>query len=517
MAAICRTIATVGKSERKKLEHAYSYMIRLRIPGGEITAKSWLAIAHVTDAFATGVVKITTRQTVQVHGVIKSKMKPTLQSFYEAGFDSIAACGDVNRNVMAGSHPAASPFPEEELQYAAGISEYLLPKTRAFHEIWLDEERLTPEAVEDDPLYGTHYLPRKFKITIAVPPHNDTDVFAHDIGLIAIEENGKFTGFNVAVGGGMGMTHGNPETYPKLGTVIGFVRKEKTLETCWHIAAVQRDFGNRSDRKLSRLKYTFERMGEAAFKGELEKRLGFALAPEKPYRFTRRADTYGWEKDHAGKWFYTLFVENGRVVDGEHYRLKSGLKAIAEAGLCGFRFTGNQNVMLTFVEEKNKAAIEQLLKKHGLDAQFSATRKEALACVALNTCPLAMAEAQRYMPEFITKIEGLLAKYGLENDPISIRMTGCPNGCARPYLAEIGLVGKSLGHYNMYLGGDSLGERLNTLMFDSLNEGQILAALDPLFAEYAAKRQPGERFGDYLRRANLISSPPLAGGQGGNA
>lgn len=489
--------------ERKKLERAFSFMIRLRIPGGDINAEQWLGISSITDKNATGVVKITTRQTVQVHGVVKSQMKPTLKWFAKFGLDSIAACGDVNRNVMTGSNPAVSKFHAEVHEFATKISEHLLPKTRAFYEVWLDDEKLADSGKEEDELYQDRYLPRKFKIAIAIPPHNDTDVFAHDIGLIAVEENGKFAGFNIAIGGGMGTTHGNPATYPRLGTVIGFVHKEKTLDAVWQIAAVQRDFGNRTDRAQARLKYTVDTMGVEKFKGVLESRLGFKLDAVKPYNFNKRGDEYGWVQDADDKWYYTVFSENGRVVDSGNYRLRSFLDKIAESKLCSFRFTANQNVMLTYIEDKNKAEVEKLLAEYGISKnEISAVRKDAIACVAMPTCPLALAEAQRYMPDFLTKIESLLASHKLKEDDISIRMTGCPNGCARPYLAEIGLVGKSPGKYNLRLGGDRLGLRLNQPYKEEIDEGEILKTLDGLFGTYTKSREANETFGDFMHRTN---------------
>jgi sulfite reductase (NADPH) hemoprotein beta-component len=487
--------------EQKKLEWDFSFMVRLRLPGGDISSDQWLGIARICDTAATGVVKITTRQTVQIHGVVKAALKPTVQWFQELGIDTIAACGDVNRNVISGANPSFSKFHDEVHAFATKISEHLKPKTGAFSEIWLDGEKLTGDEPEEDPLYQKRYLPRKFKIALAIPPHNDTDVFAHDIGLIAIEEKGKFIGFNVSVGGGMGTTHGNAETYPRLGTVIGYVAKEKVLDTCWQIVAVQRDFGNRSDRKLARLKYTFDRMGEDAFRSEVEARLGYRLEKAKPYLFSARADIYGWNEDHHGKQFCTVRVENGRVVDHEGYAIKTALKEIAETKLCAFRFTTNQNIMLVNVEKKDRAALEAILKKHGIaHEKFSPIHKDALACVALNTCPLALAEAQRYMPALIGKLEKLLAKHKLEKDPFSIRMTGCPNGCARPHVAEIALVGRSLGHYNLHLAGDALGERMNRVYRENINEEEILKTLDQLFARYAKERHKGERFGDYVQR-----------------
>lgn len=489
--------------ERKKLEPAYSYMVRLRIPGGDITAEQWLGIQGVADEYGSGVVKITTRQTVQFHGIVKSRMKPSMQWFDRMGLDAIAACGDVNRNVVASANPELSQFHKEVYAFAAGISDYLLPKTGAFKEIWLDGEKLEGEVAEEDPLYQDRYLPRKFKIGIAIPPHNETDVFIQDIGLIAIEEGGKFTGFNVAIGGGLGCTHGNAATYPRLATVIGFIPKDKTLDTCWQIAAVQRDHGNREDRKLSRLKYTVDRMGVDAFKAEVEKRLGTKFEPARPAEFSHRGDVHEWVKDADGLWYLTLFVENGRVRDLENYPIKTALKALAETGQCGLRFTANQNVMLTRIADKDKAAIEKLLKQYKLHnhaQDLSPIRRDALACVALNTCPLALAEAQRYLPDLLTKFEALLKKHKLEQEPISTRMTGCPNGCARPYVAEIGMIGKSMGRYNLHIGGDHLGERLNTLYREDVNEDEILETLDGLFANFAKNRKKGEYFGDFAQR-----------------
>lgn len=491
--------------DRKKLELAYTFMIRLRIPAGDISALQWLGIRKIADQHSTGVIKITTRQTVQLHGVVKAQMKPTVKWFSQLGLDAIAACGDVNRNVISGSNPSVSVFHAEVHAFADKLSLHLLPRTRAFYEIWLDNEKLGDSGTEEDPLYQDRYLPRKFKIAIAIPPHNDVDVFAHDIGLIAIAENGKFIGFNLLVGGGMAATHGNAATYPRLGTIIGFIPKEKTLETAWQIVAVQRDFGNRTDRSLARLKYTVDRMGVDGFKTELEKRLDFKITDEKSYKFTHRGDIFGWVQDADGQWYYTLFVENGRVVDIQSRRVRAFLDKVAETGLSSFRFTANQNVMLTYIDAANKPAIEKLLAEYGIDgSNIPITTKAAMACVALPTCPLALAEAQRYLPDLLVKIEALLAKNGMQEQGVSIRMTGCPNGCARPYLAEIGLVGKSVGKYNLRLGGDDLGLRLNQPYQEDQDETQILETLDSLFGQYKSKAQSGESFGDYI----LSTRPP---------
>lgn len=491
----------------KKLERLFTFMIRLRLPGGIITAEQWEELHHIAGRHSTGVIKITTRQTIQLHGIYKSHIKPTLKEFYTLGLDSIAACGDVNRNVTCTAYPEASALHEEVDAFAVEISERLLPKTRAYYEIWLDGEKLV-ETTEEDPLYKDRYLPRKFKISIAVPPHNDVDIFANDVGLIAVvDTEGIITGYNIAAGGGLGTTHGNTETYPRLATVLGYASKEKALDFVYEIATTQRDFGDRSDRKKARLKYTIDRMGVDVFKKEVESRAGFYLEPEKPYTFTHRTDLYGWHKNHKDVWYYTLFVENGRVHDEGEVKFKSACLEIAEKRLASFRFTCNQNLILGDISLKNKEAVEEILHRYGLaewNNTVSPVRKQSMACVAMSTCPLALAEGQRYLPELITRVESLLENHGLQDEEMTIRMTGCPNGCARPYISEIGFVGTALGEYNMHLGSDVTGERLNKLYKESLNEEQILAELDGLFGQFAGEKTPGEAFGDFVMRKELV-------------
>ncbi len=489
--------------EDKKLEWAYSFMIRLRIPGGDVTAEQWLGLQKSCDEKASGVIKITTRQTAQFHGVVKARMKPTMKDFDALGLDAIAACGDVNRNVITGSNPEYAPFHAEVHEYAVKISEHLLPRTGAFKEIWLDGEKLPQdEPTEEDPLYKDIYLPRKFKIAIAIPPHNDVDVYVHDIGLIAVGEGEHFEGFNVSIGGGLGATHGNENTYPRRGDMIGFIPKDKTLDVCWQIAAVQRDYGNREKRNLARLKYTLDRLGVDFFVGEVEKRLGFKFEPLRDVpAFETRGDPFGWVGDAKGQWYYTAFVESGRVVDEDGYNIKSALIELAETGLCAFRMTANQNMMMTYVAEKDKGTIEDILFKHGITIEaMNATRREAMACVALPTCPLALAEGQRYLPEFAGKLEALQEKHGILDRPITTRITGCPNGCGRSYAAEIGLVGKNPGKYVLRLGGDYEGERLNSVYLEEADEAEILETLDKLLGEYANDAKEGESFGDYSQR-----------------
>lgn len=488
----------------KKLERLYSFMIRLRLPGGFLTPAQWVAAHHIAGENSTGVIKITTRQTIQLHGLYKSRLKPTIKAFNQASLDSIATCGDINRNVMCSAHPMQSPVHGEIFAYAEKISRMLMPKSRAYYEIWLDEEKIADKKDEEDPLYQDRYMPRKFKIGIAIPPNNDVDVLTNDIGLIAIVEKNKLQGFNIAIGGGLSTTHGNADTYARLGTVIGYTdSEEKTLRTIYEILTVQRDFGNRSDRKFARLRYTVDRLGVENFKSKVEERLDFTLDEPKPYTFSDRRDYYGWEKNHEGKWFYTPFVENGRILDDEEILMKTALLKIAETGKANFRFTGNQNIIISDIAEGDKAAINKILEEFRIIAHTenaSPIRKNSMACVALPTCPLALAEAQRYMPSLLTKIENLLASHHLQKEDIIIRMTGCPNGCARSYNAEIGFVGTAMGRYNFHLGGDYEGLRLNRVFKENLDEEAILTELENWFKKYQEEKQPNERFGDFTFR-----------------
>ncbi len=491
----------------KKLEWLYSYMIRLRLPGGFLTPQQWEGLHLIAGDHSTGIIKITTRQTLQLHGILKSHIKPTIQSFNTLELDSIAACGDVNRNVLCSSHPKQSAIHEEIFRYADKISTLALPKTKSYYEIWLDEEPLADRKMEQDPLYQDRYLPRKFKIAIAIPPNNDVDVLANDIGLIAIIENNQLKGFNIAAGGGLSTTHGNPNTYARLATILGFAdTEEKIMKLVYEIITIQRDNGNRGDRKLARLKYTIDRMGLDNFKKELENRCGFKLDEARPYTFTERKDYYGWEQNHEGKWYYTVFVENGRILDNETVALKTSFLEIAKTRKANFRFTCNQNVIISDVQEDDKKEIDFILKKFGIlthTDNASAIRKNAMACVAFNTCPLALAEAQRYLPSLIDKIEPLLLKHNLEKEEIILRMTGCPNGCGRSPLAEIGLVGTAYGKYNLHIGGDRFGERLNTQYRENLEEETILSELESLFERFAKDKENSEAFGDFMQRSIL--------------
>ena len=516
------------RSERrkKKLEPAYSFMIRLRMPGGKVTPDQWLRMDELAHDYANGALKLTTRQAFQLHGVIKSNLKETIYEINQTLLDTKAACGDVNRNVMCNPNPDQSKVHGEIQDLAARISNHLAPRTGAYHEIWLDDgsgEKVkvtqdpplldSPEEGEE-PIYGKHYLPRKFKTVIAVPPSNDVDIFAHDLGYIAILDKDQETilGYNVTVGGGMGMTHGNEATFPRLADVMGFCTPDQALAVAEAVVRVQRDHGNREDRANARLKYTIERMGLDAFRTECEKLLGFSLEEPREYAFEHNGDRYGWVKDHRGAWHYTLFVENGRVLDTEDYPLMTGLREIAKIHKGDFRLTANQNLIIANISSKAKARIEKLMSDHRMiDAkERSALRLNSMACVALPTCALALAESQRYLPDLITELEDLLEEGGLRHDAITIRMTGCPNGCARPYLAEIGFVGRGPDTYNVYLGAGFAGDRLSKLYQESVKGGDVKALLRPVILDYAKNREDGERFGDFAVRAGYVK-PTLNG------
>ena len=491
-----------AERKKQKLEPLFQFMIRSRTPAGIATADQWLVFDRLADEYGNGTLKLTTRQAFQWHGVLKKNLKATMQKINSTLIDTIAACGDVNRNVMATSNEGLSPLVREVAAFAKQISDHLLPKSTAYHEIWLDNKLLTDGQTDEEPILGKTYLPRKFKIALAIPPYNDTDVFANDLGLIAIGEGDKLLGFNVAIGGGMGMTFGMEETYPRLADLIGYVDKENILKVVEEIVKLQRDYGNRENRKLARFKYTIDRLGTNVVKEIIEQRSGIRFEDVRPYEFTQNGDVLGWLKGSDGKWFLGLFVEHGRVRDTSKVQLKTALRDLARIKVCDFRLTGNQGLVLGRIEENLKPHVENILAKYNVSygEGVSGIRKNAIACVALNTCSLAFAEAERYLPELNTKIESILKELDLTSEDILIRMTGCPNGCGRPFLGEIGLVGRAIGRYNLYLGAGFSGDRLNTLYKEMLDEEGILKELSVLLSRYANERQPGERFGDFTVR-----------------
>ena len=495
----------------QKLEPLWRFMVRLRLPGGVCTPAQWLAIDAIARNHANGSLRLTTRQTFQFHGIAKGDLKPSMAELDAALMDTIATCGDVNRNVLASANPVESPAHYKVAECARQLSEHLLPKTRAYHEIFLNGEKLagSPEA---EPLYGKSFLPRKFKTAIAVPPYNDVDLFANDLGFIAIIEDGTLVGFNLTAGGGLGATHGDAATYPRLADVAGYFPAERLLEVAEAVMTCQRDFGDRTNRKHARLKYTIADRGLAWFVGEVERRAGFELGPVRPFEFTSNGDRFGWLEGFDGRWHRTLRIPAGRIADRFDQPWLTGWRELAKIHSGDFRITANQNAIVAGVAPDQRVRIDEVIDRYRLDAaeQVIPLRRDALACVALPTCPLAMAEAERYLPQLLGRVEELLEHHGIAELPLILRITGCPNGCARPYLAEIGLVGKAPGRYNLHLGGDARGQRLAVLHRENLDEPAFLAELDQHFAAFATGRIAGERFGDYLWRSGRIAAPGAA-------
>ena len=506
---------------KKKLEPAYSFMIRVRVPGGVSTPEQWLDMDRIAQEHANSAIKLTTRQAFQFHGVIKSNLKTTIAEINEALFDTLAACGDVNRNVMCNPNPNQSKVHGKVLQLATDLSDHLSPRTGAYHDIWIDDgtgEKVKvtydPPKIDDiadpeEPIYGKHYLPRKFKTVVAVPPSNDVDIYAHDLGYIAIVEgDDQVVGYNVTVGGGMGMTHGNEETFPRLADLLGFCTPEQAVTVGEAVVRVQRDHGNRDVRTNARLKYTIERMGIDAFREEVEKLCGFKLGEPREFEFEHNGDRYGWIEDHHGNFHYTMFIENGRIYDTDDYPLMTGLREIAKIHKGDFRLTANQNLIIANISPEQKGAIETILESHQMVDSYerSALRLNSMACVALPTCGLALAESQRYLPDLISEIDEVLEDAGLRHDAITIRMTGCPNGCARPYIAEIGFVGRAPGKYNLYLGGGFHGERLSKLYAPSVKGTDAAKILKPIIVDYAKNREDGEHFGDFVVRSGYVKA-----------
>jgi sulfite reductase (NADPH) hemoprotein beta-component len=508
---------------RQLLEPDYQFMIRARVPGGVCTPRQWLALDAIARTWANGTLRLTTRQAFQLHGVLKRDLQASIRGINDSLLDTLAACGDVNRNVLCTAVPECSAVHRQVYALAVAVSRHLSPRTTAYHEIWLEGEgsrvnvaaRPEPSRGDAEPIYGPTYLPRKFKMAFAVPPRNDVDLFAQDLGFIAVADgvgraNRELAGFNVAVGGGMGATHGDPATWPRLADVIGFCTPDRVLAVSEAVVTIQRDFGDRGERKHARLKYTIEDRGLDWFRSLLEQRLGFAREAARPFAFTHTGDQYGWQATDDDRWHLTLFIENGRIEDRDGASQLSGLRAIAGVHRGEFRLTANQNVVIAGVAGPDRAAIDRLVGQHGLDnwRVASPLRLHSLACVGFPTCGLAMAESERYLPVLVGRVEALLERHGLGRQAITLRMTGCPNGCARPYLAEIGLVGKGPGLYNLHLGAAFDGTRLNRLWRESVDEQGLLAELDGLFGAYAEERESAEAFGDFLLRTGRVGAVP---------
>ncbi|WP_372795003.1 assimilatory sulfite reductase (NADPH) hemoprotein subunit [Pontiella sp.] len=503
------------RDERRhqKLEPLHSFMLRARLPGGIITAEQWKAIDEISRNLTGGGIRLTTRQTFQYHGILKRNIKELIQNINKVMIDSIAACGDVNRNVLCNTNPVESELHETIYHDAVAVSKHLLPKTGAYHEIWLDREKIANYEEEVEPVYGDTYLPRKFKIAIAVPPHNDVDVNGNDLSFVAIVKDGKLLGYDVLAGGGMGSTHGEADTYPQIAKNFGFIEQKDIRSIAEAFVTTQRDFGDRSNRKHARLKYTIDDLGVEEFKKHVEERSGVTFKKARPFEFTMHSDRFGWVENADGTWNLTMFIEHGRIKDyDDGPQMLQGLLKIADLHKGNFRITATQNLIVAQVAKSKKAKIEKLAIEHGLYRKgISVLRQNSMACVALPTCALAMAEAERYLPDLITKLEGIVDKHGLSEQPIVVRMTGCPNGCARPFLAEIAFVGKAPGKYNLYLGGDGKGTRLVKLYKENIGEEEILETLEPLIEQYANERKKGEGFGDFCVRTEVV--PPIYDGR----
>ena len=502
-----RDLRNILKKEGK--EKAYGFMLRVRLPGGKATPEQWIVLDQIASDLATPSLRITTRQTFQFHGILKGDVKPVVQRMHEVLLDSIAACGDVNRNVMAPPNPERSAVLQEVYEHARGWSEYALPKTRAYYEIWLDEELVAGGEPEREPMYGDTYLPRKFKTGFAIPPSNDVDIFSQDLGFVAIVEDGRLAGYNVTAGGGLGMNHGNVETFPRIADVLGFIPPGKVNVVGEAILTTQRDYGDRTNRRHARLKYTIADRGLEWFRGEVEKRSGVKFEPAREAVFTTIEDPHGWHECADGTWFYGLHILSGRIKDAEGWPMKTALREIAEIHTGDFRLTPSQNVTISGVTPAQKPVIDAILAKHGLDKENerSRLRLNSLSCVALPTCGLALAESERALPDVIEKFEAVLDEAGLRDDAISLRITGCPNGCGRPSLAEIGFIGRAPGKYALYLGAAYNGTRLNRLVSPSITIDDAVELLTPIIKRYAKERQPGEGFGDWCHREVL---PPDA-------
>ena len=500
----------------RKTGKKYIMMVRCRIPGGVLSAAQYLACDDLSTRYANNTLRVTSRQGFQFHGVVKGGLRALVKAINDALLSTLAACGDNNRNVMAPATPAMSKLGVQVQQHTLQAAQAVLPSTRAYHSIWIEGVPLDLEAPANkdfvDPLYGTTYLPRKFKIGFAIPPLNDTDIFTNCCGFIAISDaSGKLSGYNLTAGGGMGRSHGNTATFPRLADVIGFLPPEKVVDVARAVLTIHRDFSDRTDRKHARLKYVLEDRGAKWFREELERRVNFPLVQPMPFKFERQGDAFGWHQQTDGRLFLGLFIETGRIKDQDGWRMKTALREVVARYQPEVHLTPGNNVILANLPAGQQEEITRVFAEHGvpteLERQGSSLRRASMACVSLPTCGLGLAESERYLPSLITRLEALLAEVGLAGQEITIRMTGCPNGCARPYMAEIGLVGKAPGRYQVWLGGNEASTRLNRLYRDMVKDPDIVTELRPLFARYAQEQLAGERFGDWVARVLWPEQP----------
>lgn len=479
----------------------HSFMVRAAIPAGILSAKQYLALDDFAGRYANGTLRVTTRQGIQFHGVLKENLKPIIAEMNANLVTTLSACGDVARNLMACAAPLEDRAHLEVQLLAKKIAAELRPATRAYHEIWLDGESVADTKVEE-PFYGDTYLPRKFKAGVSIEGDNCVDIYSYDAGLIAIVKDEKVVGFNLVAGGGQGMTHNKPDTFARLAWTLGFVPAEKGVEAVREVAAVFRDFGNRGDRRHARLKYLIKEWGVEKFVAELQTRLSFKLEPAREQVRGTSHDHLGRHKQCPSTWFYGLYIESGRIADRPGQTMRSALRQIVTELEPGIRLTGQQNLLVTDLDLDGLARVEAILREHGvpLVEELSGARRFSQACPALPTCGLALAESERYLPTLLDGLEPVLQELKLEKAPFTVRMTGCPNGCARPYTADLAFVGRSLGLYNIYVGGHLAGDRLADLYASDVASEALVATVTPLLEQWAAGRQGEEGLGDFFQR-----------------
>ncbi|TAN31662.1 NADPH-dependent assimilatory sulfite reductase hemoprotein subunit [bacterium] len=488
------------------LNKYHQLMIRTRVPGGVVSADAYLAHDDIAGRWGSGTLRATTRQDFQLHGVLKADIKKSIAAINAALMTTLSGCGDVERNIMCCPEPRSDRFHEQLHRSIAGLVAALTPRTGAYHEIWLDGEVVQSSEPEVEPLYGEQYLPRKFKTTVAIEGDNCVDAYANDLAFVAMHgPDGSLRGFNVLVGGSLGRTHNKPETFVAIAQPLAFIGPDQIVDVAREVVAVQRDYGDRTNRRHARLKYTIADRGLDWFRGEVQRRLPFALQPPEPLRWKPVDDHLGWHEQGDGGLYVGIYIENGRIADAGEVRLRTGLRRIVEEIRPQVRLTAQQNVILAGIEPAQRPRVEQLMAEHGIAAVESIPRavRHSMACPALPTCGLAVAEAERALPDLIREIASVLEGLGLGEERISFRMGGCPNGCPRPYLGDVGFVGTTLGKYDVMLGGDFEGTRLNRLYAPNVPLTEITSMLRPMLAEFGAQRQSGEGFGDWVDRVGF--------------
>jgi sulfite reductase (ferredoxin) len=502
-----------AQARREQRDKEWIMMVRAKIPGGLLSADQYLAFDDLATRYADGTLRLTTRQCFQLHHVAKHDLRPTIQAINDALVTTLGACGDVERNLMACPAPDRSGAAADVQAFARLLSDQTLPRTRAYHEIWLDHEKVvSTQQADEEPLYGDTYLPRKFKSGLAVEGDNCIDVYSQDVGMVAHLDDGRLAGFTVLVGGGLGQSHTRADTYPRAASPLCFVEPDRLLETFLAILGVQRDHGERKDRHQARMKYLVERWGVDHFRAAVEDGLGRPLAPPRSLRWDRTGDHLGWHAQHDGRWYLGVWVENGRIQDEGGVRTRAAFRALVEQFRPGVRLTPGQSILFTHLETRQRSAVEELLREHGvaLVGDLPNALRYSLACPAIPTCGLALAESERALPAVVREIAVMLAELGLADEKLSVRMTGCPNGCARPYLGDVGFVGRTPGRYQIYVGGDFEGTHLNSLLADLVPVDELAGRLRPLFVHFRDHGALGEGFGAYCHRVGIEALRELA-------